>query len=318
MVPFPLDAIGIVIDFLHNDTASLSACSLVCNNWLPFTRYHLFRHVDIIHYRSKWPQKRRILMNGDSFLELLQNQQQTIRSSIRSVTLQTDRLLVPVLEAMCTLSIESLDISFATKEALSYIARNYAHLRDFSLVVPADSGIDSEFLKVISSIRGLRSLLLYASYTKKVQNISPSPGICSLSWAGFTHLKTLRLYLCQTEDLLEHFLLLNAFPSLKTFELGMYRCLHRGWGPVKHLNAFLSAHRGSLEHLRLIIHYMRLAENRDTSPGKGPLTSLNRIQYLHLHQILTLALSILPRSLSCKSWTSRCMISMQFPPCSPV
>ena len=47
-----------VIDHLWNDLDALRACSLTCNDWLPSSRYHLFRNVrlrnsdDVTRFRA--------------------------------------------------------------------------------------------------------------------------------------------------------------------------------------------------------------------------------------------------------------------------
>lgn len=43
----PGEMIDRVIDHLHDDKRSLSACSLVCTLWQPASRFHLFRHVKL-------------------------------------------------------------------------------------------------------------------------------------------------------------------------------------------------------------------------------------------------------------------------------
>ncbi|PCH36380.1 hypothetical protein WOLCODRAFT_166882 [Wolfiporia cocos MD-104 SS10] len=43
----PPEITDFIIDFLHDDTRTLKACSLVCHSWLPATRYHLFDSVRI-------------------------------------------------------------------------------------------------------------------------------------------------------------------------------------------------------------------------------------------------------------------------------
>lgn len=41
-ISLPQELIDTIVDFLHNDTPTLIACSLVASNWLPSTRFHLF------------------------------------------------------------------------------------------------------------------------------------------------------------------------------------------------------------------------------------------------------------------------------------
>jgi hypothetical protein len=42
MRQFPTELIDYTLDFLHSDKKTLRDCSLVCRNWLPVTRFHLF------------------------------------------------------------------------------------------------------------------------------------------------------------------------------------------------------------------------------------------------------------------------------------
>lgn len=43
----PAEVIDYIIDFLHHDVPSLASCSLVCRNWVPSTRSHLFHSIRI-------------------------------------------------------------------------------------------------------------------------------------------------------------------------------------------------------------------------------------------------------------------------------
>ena len=38
---------GMIIDHLHDDRLSLAACGLSCRQWLPSTRFHLFRELKL-------------------------------------------------------------------------------------------------------------------------------------------------------------------------------------------------------------------------------------------------------------------------------
>lgn len=56
---FPPEILDVVIDHLHDDTASLAACGLACRSLLPASRYHLFSDINF----TPW--------NLASFLELI-------------------------------------------------------------------------------------------------------------------------------------------------------------------------------------------------------------------------------------------------------
>jgi hypothetical protein len=47
IVKLPAELMDRIIDFLHSDKRTLSACSLVCKSWVPSSRYHLFRDLTI-------------------------------------------------------------------------------------------------------------------------------------------------------------------------------------------------------------------------------------------------------------------------------
>jgi hypothetical protein len=47
IVSVPPELTDRVIDFLHSDKRTLLTCSLVCKDWVPASRYHYFRKLDI-------------------------------------------------------------------------------------------------------------------------------------------------------------------------------------------------------------------------------------------------------------------------------
>ena len=52
MVYIPAELIDYIIDFLHNDKASLRACSLISRTWYPAACYHLYREVCLSSFQS--------------------------------------------------------------------------------------------------------------------------------------------------------------------------------------------------------------------------------------------------------------------------
>ncbi|KAG7444531.1 uncharacterized protein BT62DRAFT_900154, partial [Guyanagaster necrorhizus] len=46
---FPQEIVDDIIDTLRDDTASLTACSLVCHRFLPRAQVHLFSTVALAH-----------------------------------------------------------------------------------------------------------------------------------------------------------------------------------------------------------------------------------------------------------------------------
>ncbi|KAI0644727.1 hypothetical protein C8Q79DRAFT_973402 [Trametes meyenii] len=45
--PVPIDIVYMVLEYISGDKISLISCSLVCHDWLPPSRRHLFRSMTI-------------------------------------------------------------------------------------------------------------------------------------------------------------------------------------------------------------------------------------------------------------------------------
>lgn len=43
----PYELVDYIIDHLHNDISSLENCALVCRSWLPSSRFHMFRRIEV-------------------------------------------------------------------------------------------------------------------------------------------------------------------------------------------------------------------------------------------------------------------------------
>ncbi|KAJ7590178.1 hypothetical protein C8J56DRAFT_1163812 [Mycena floridula] len=50
MTRIPFETSDVIIDHLHDDVPALKQCALVCKNWLPATRFHLFSVVHLSLY----------------------------------------------------------------------------------------------------------------------------------------------------------------------------------------------------------------------------------------------------------------------------
>jgi uncharacterized protein YggT (Ycf19 family) len=84
----------------------------------------------------------------------------------------------------------------------------------------------------------------------------------ALSVPTFRHIRTLRLRLSASEELLEWLARLDGSRlPLETLDLRVFRWCHRGWGPVNALNAFLKWVSDTLDHLRLGIDVIASEES---------------------------------------------------------
>lgn len=61
--PLAVELTDMIIDFLHDDKASLRNCALVSREWLDASQYHLFRAIRLVGVTSPW--------GVDAFLRLL-------------------------------------------------------------------------------------------------------------------------------------------------------------------------------------------------------------------------------------------------------
>jgi hypothetical protein len=80
MPRLPIELVDIVIDFLHLDDETLEVCSLVCRNWLPASRFHLFGTV-----RVEWS-------NVLSLVELLATPSSTIANHVHTLRIPLEGL----------------------------------------------------------------------------------------------------------------------------------------------------------------------------------------------------------------------------------
>jgi hypothetical protein len=75
MPALPPELLDVVIDHLHSHKPTLSACSLVCSQFLPATRYHLFGRFSVNHSSSV------------TFIQLLRSPYVTFLPYVRSLVI---------------------------------------------------------------------------------------------------------------------------------------------------------------------------------------------------------------------------------------
>jgi hypothetical protein len=86
MPHLPTELIDYIVDFHHSDRKTLSACSFVCRNWLPASRFHLLGSIDV---RKS---------NVHSFAELLASPSSTITSCVHTIDINTSSFGTPVFD----------------------------------------------------------------------------------------------------------------------------------------------------------------------------------------------------------------------------
>ena len=71
----PPELSDIIVDFLHDDEESLANCSLVCKDWLPVTRYHIFKNLLL----DRW--------NVEEFVDMITHPSATVAPYIHQLTI---------------------------------------------------------------------------------------------------------------------------------------------------------------------------------------------------------------------------------------
>ncbi|KDR65889.1 hypothetical protein GALMADRAFT_162306 [Galerina marginata CBS 339.88] len=241
-----------ILDFLHDDHPSLCSCCLVSREWLSAARYHLVNPTIINEFQRP---DRRYKDNLHSFLALVQSPNSTILFPIRKVVLNiaTLDLIKPVVDELrhskSLNHVVFLDHSYLRDSpSLSWMAQAFPSVRNFSY--STIFAVRDEAYRLFASLPRLQDLAIYTEVYTNFMFPAQIPG------PHFFHISTLRLRLLKSEQFLDWLQTLDCWNSLlETLDLRIFRVLHRGWGPVKALNAFLRANSGTLRQLSLGIDY---------------------------------------------------------------
>ncbi|KAF5349407.1 hypothetical protein D9757_013104 [Collybiopsis confluens] len=178
---------------------------------------------------------RKIVQNGNTFLDLLSSSGNTVVPYITTLSLNVQE---PWLE----------------------VCESFPNLVDLSLA-PIFT-LDDEILRFLSRFKGLRSLSLTPFFKADRTDGFPT----DLSLSSLNQLETLRLSL-KSAATLEWFHISGWNPRLTTL-VTLYRH-HKGWGPVSQLNSLLEKNQNTLEHLRIRVEYYNEIHDWGDSP-EGP------------------------------------------------
>ncbi|KAF8168738.1 hypothetical protein BJ912DRAFT_1001169 [Pholiota molesta] len=272
----PQEILERILDFLHDDHATLYSASLVSRVWIHAPRYHLFSQT-LLKEIYRWG--RLLKENACLFLVLARSEHCTILPAIRSAILivQTQELvddLVKVLAPSKRLS-QLTYIHTLRSETISWNAQILTNIQDFYFDFLWYT-FDADAWRLVTSFPNLHSLALYTNATCPITLPSSIPGYV------FRNLRTLRLRLVASEELFEWLIRLDGTHFiLETLDLRMFRP-HRGsWGSMSALNAFLKEISHTLMHLSIGIFYEtdlnELSASRETRIDLGPLVNLHSL-----------------------------------------
>lgn len=247
LATIPSELVQIILDFLHSDRPSLYSSSLVCHDWVPTTRYHLFHRLSLLRYRSR----RRPRDNVDVFLVLVRSPYCTILPSVHCLVLNVDfeygreyiEELINVFTSCHALTtLEYFDHSrfHRVPRPISWIANLLPGIRDLSFI--AWEAFPIEERDFITSFTNLQTLSLYA---RRLSTFSSLQFPSDLPGGNFNQLRSLRL----GAGVLLDSQLCNWQPQLEMFDAQLYGPSHKGWGRISPLNSLLEANQSTLVNL---------------------------------------------------------------------
>ncbi|KAF9467318.1 hypothetical protein BDZ94DRAFT_1295084 [Collybia nuda] len=336
----PQELIDICIDFLHSDIESLTSCSLVCWNWVPAARFHLFSFVELFESISGAINRRhcRYPSNVLPFIELLASPHNTIAPYIHGASLKLRVRKDRDAPGMLIDALSNAGVKL-TKLITTTNRQNIAFLLKFPKFNPyiTDLTVDisrawsdeytriNEGLVFAMSFPLLHTLSIDASFELEEAQQSFSIYPPDNRWC---YLETLSLHLQDSEMVFEWFLKIGWEARLRTLRLRVYRCEHGGCGPVTHLNAFLMDICNTLEDFMMYVdgRYRWGMPQRVLSPNPNfghldfsNLSKLHSLQ-LNLHDVDTIcdSLESLHHSARMKSivinvfpWTNQALFDTQ-------
>jgi hypothetical protein len=215
MTRLPAELTDRVIDFLHSDELALETCSLVCKNWVPASRYHLFQNLYLNPSRVQ------------PFVELLNSPTSTILKHVLTVDISLSDGLLPgarvfetILPYLGRFVVRSLDLCHMrwdpiSKEMREGISRCFAGITVLRLIGVTFS-CPEHLIELVASCRSLETL-----------------GLCSLTFPYTTdihsfilpsQLRTIDLLLFGNQPILSWLVSNAQFPAVN--KVALYKIVH--------------------------------------------------------------------------------------------
>ncbi|KAK7045002.1 hypothetical protein R3P38DRAFT_2882067 [Favolaschia claudopus] len=259
------ELVDTVLDFLHDDRASLFVTALVARKWVPASRFHSFDCVALTHFftgRANYLYKD----SAHSFLELCRSPYCTITPAIQDVLLDIDTektptLLEDLVAVLAQAPVSKLRFidhtrSYQKPAALSWMAESFPKLQNFSYT--ALDRFMEDVYALLARLPRLHSLSLSSCATDAARNaITSHDESFSAPTPPFVHLRSvrIRLFADQADEFMRWLGTCRHSVRLETLEVETFHCYHNGWGPIGSLNAFLAANGQSLAHFGLCLRY---------------------------------------------------------------
>jgi hypothetical protein len=249
----PTEILERILDLLHDDAAALYSASLVARAWVAAPRHHMFHRTIIKAIDIPFQGKTMLQENVESFLSLSRSRYCTILPAMRCVVLcitstWQDEVIKVLARAEALSQVVFIKIDNSSPPP-SWMARMLPDIHDFTY--NTWSAFREDEWRLLASFAHLRALAVYTNCDKAMTFPRDMPR------SAFCHITTIQLRLLQTEKLFEWMNSLAGSPltRVETLDLKIYRALHKGWGPVQALNAFLKRNSETMKHLSLVINY---------------------------------------------------------------
>jgi len=286
-VELPGELRDMIVDHLFDDKAALTACSLVCQEWLHSARYHLFRYIRLSPFRRNssgdWLQDSKIFLDSSPticpFIKELVVSGSNSRTSFIDVSKLVD--VIADLHALERLSIVRLGLQISLEESRAPSVISPRPLRQLYLgFVNCESVVAVRtLLPFFSSIQIFQGV----DFTVEEDEVDTS----SRNSRSFDdlHLETLILRM-QTYDspIFPHSLLPNA-GSLVNVDLTLSSSYDEVSDSIRSMGQFLMTKCSKLQSLRIDITKVDLSDPELASELGGPtrlsLANCPSLQTLH-------------------------------------
>lgn len=261
----PAEILEHILDYLHDDGAALRASALVQRSWVATTRLHLYNEEIVSQGHTP---RREPMDNATTFIEMCRSPLCTVLGFIQSAIIMIkdptlDEAVIDVLnEAPGLKKVVYFDNREESRSTKS-LHRKLPQVEE--LVYSPQRSFGKETANMISTFTNLRTLAIYFTDSVRPEYPVNSDALPN----SFSNLRHLRLLLSNPEEMFQW--LLSSSPSiqLEHLELRMLSPYHRGWGSVKHLNAFLIAQADTLKHLSLSVEYKEMIQASFTPSDDG-------------------------------------------------
>jgi hypothetical protein len=216
MATLPPELTDRIIDFLHFDYEALKACSLVCKNWIPSSRYNLFGNLDLTSS-----------IDQHSLIRLLKNSPaSTIPNHVHTFSIYIpdprhdlfpffDRI-APYLDRfpVRSLTLTGHQWKPISKEHEGYVSKWFSGIRE--LHVHLNFSSPEDFCTLITCFCSLETLRIRLERLRfGVDDLQPKIH----SFAFPPHLRTLKIRLDHARPLLSWLVSVTQFPPINILEL---------------------------------------------------------------------------------------------------